>query len=313
MRTGIVLGPAGQDLHDPLDLLVAADDRVELGLPGELGEVAAELVEHHGPLGGLLAGLALALARVAGQELDDLLADTVEVSAELLEDLGGHALALPDQAEQDVLGADVVVAELQRLAERQLEDLLGPGREGDVAGRGGLSLADDLLDLGADGLERDAQGLERLGGDPLPLVDQPEQDVLRPDVVVVQHPRLFLGEDHHPPGTVRESLKHPRTSGPLSRATSGQRPPGSRDHVLHGGRRRHPRWRLVRRERLRAAVYPGGVLTESARLAASPGPVGPSSRSRPCQPSGFGGHRRESRPRLPFKRLFGRSWAEDYP
>ena len=56
-----------------------------------------------------------------------------EVGAQLHEHLGGDALALADEAEEDVLGADVVVAELQRLAERQLEDLLGARGEGDVA------------------------------------------------------------------------------------------------------------------------------------------------------------------------------------
>ena len=34
--------------------------------------------------------------------------------------LGGHAVALADQAEQDVLGADVIVTELQRLTQRKL-------------------------------------------------------------------------------------------------------------------------------------------------------------------------------------------------
>ena len=72
-------------------------------------------------------------AGVAREQLDDLLAHPDEVGAELHEHLGGHALALTDEAEEDVLGADVVVAELQRLAERQLEHLLGAGREGDVA------------------------------------------------------------------------------------------------------------------------------------------------------------------------------------
>ena len=43
---GVVLGAARQHLHHPLDLLLAADDRVELALAGELGQVAAELVEH---------------------------------------------------------------------------------------------------------------------------------------------------------------------------------------------------------------------------------------------------------------------------
>ena len=148
------------------------------------------------------------LALVAREQLDDLLAHLVEVGAELDEHLGGDALALADQAEQDVLGADVVVAELQRLAQRQLEHLLGARRERDVPGRLLLTLADDVLHLLAHGVERDAQRLERLGGDALTLVDETEQDVLGADVVVVEHLRLFLGEDDHTTGTVRESLEH---------------------------------------------------------------------------------------------------------
>ena len=62
--------------------------------------------------------LAFALAAlVARQQLDDLLTDAAQVGAELHEHLGGDALALADEAEEDVLGADVVVAELQGLAQ----------------------------------------------------------------------------------------------------------------------------------------------------------------------------------------------------
>ena len=131
----VVLGAPGQHLHDPFDLLLAPDDRVELVVPGQRGEVAAELVEHGGTgrgVGLLVAGLAATdglLALVAREQLDDLLADPGQVGAEALQDLGGHALALAHQSEQHVLGADVAVAELQRLAQRQLEDLLGPGGE----------------------------------------------------------------------------------------------------------------------------------------------------------------------------------------
>src|SRR5690606_32583435 len=42
----VVLGAAGEDLHDPLRLLLAADDGVELAVARGLGEVATELVEH---------------------------------------------------------------------------------------------------------------------------------------------------------------------------------------------------------------------------------------------------------------------------
>ena len=187
---GVVLVAAGQHLHDPLDLLVPADDRVELLLPGQLGQVAAELVQHQGTRrggfgGGATRGRRLLLAGVAGEKLDDLLADPGQVGPQLHQHLGGDALTLPDQAEKNVLGADVVVAQLQGLPQGELQDLLGPGREGDVARGRRPALADDLLHLSPHRLEGDPERLQRLRGDALPLVDQPEEDVLRPDVVVV--------------------------------------------------------------------------------------------------------------------------------
>ena len=212
---GVVLGATGEDLHDPLRLLLAPDHRVELVVARGLREVATELVEHlraalrtRGGVVGLRAdGRGLA-ARSAGEQLDDLLPHLVEVGAQLDEHLSGHALTLADEAKKDVLGADVVVTELQGLAEAQLEHLLGARRERDVAGRLLLTLADDVLHLLAHGVEGDAERLQRLGCDALALVDEAEQDVLGADVVVVEHLRLFLGEDDHSTGSVRESLEH---------------------------------------------------------------------------------------------------------
>ena len=71
-----------------------------------------------------------------------------------------------------------------------------------------LALADDLLDLPADTLERDPEARERLAGDAVVLPNQAEQQVLGPDVVVVQHPRLFLGQDDGAAGSVGEALEH---------------------------------------------------------------------------------------------------------
>src|SRR5690606_15777627 len=185
---GVVLGAAGQHLHDALHLAHAADHRVDLLLAGELREVATELVEHERARGlrlgraaagrgaGLLTGRA-AGALVAGEQLDDLLAHAGQVGTQLDQHLRRDALALADQTEEDVLGPDVVVAELERLAQRQLEHLLRTGREGDVTRRGGPALADDLLDLLADRLEADAQRLERLRRDTLTLVDETQEDV----------------------------------------------------------------------------------------------------------------------------------------
>ena len=44
-QDGIVLRPSRENLHDAPDLVVAPDDRVELALGRELGEVAAVLLE----------------------------------------------------------------------------------------------------------------------------------------------------------------------------------------------------------------------------------------------------------------------------
>src|SRR4029079_7386856 len=120
-------------------------------------------------LGGRATTLWCALLRagVAGQELDDLLTDAREIGAQLHEHLRGDAFAFADQPEEDVLGADVVVPELQRLAQRELEaPLRAPSARGVTGGRG-TTVADDLLDLRPHRLERDAERLERLGSDAL--------------------------------------------------------------------------------------------------------------------------------------------------
>jgi hypothetical protein len=40
------------------------------------------------------------------------------------------------------------------------------------------------------------------------LAEQAEEDVLRADVVVLERPRLLLGEDDHLSGSLCESLEH---------------------------------------------------------------------------------------------------------
>ncbi len=211
----VVLLPAREDLHDPLDLGLAADHRVELAVGGELGEVAAELVEQLRrllALAGAASALALAAAAGPGEHADDLVADLLGVGVEVEQDAGGDTLVLAHEAEQDVLGADVVVAERERLAERQLEDLLGARGERDLAGGDLLAGADDADDLGAHALDSDVERLEDAGGEALLLAEQAEQDVLGADVVVLERPRLFLREDDYLPGPLCESLKHLSTA-----------------------------------------------------------------------------------------------------
>jgi hypothetical protein len=107
-----------------------------------------------------------------------------------------------------VLGPDVVVAQAQRLTQRQLEDLLRTRGERDLAGGDLLARADDPHDLGANALDGDVKRLEDAGRQPFLLAQQAEQDVLGPDVVVLERASLLLGEDDHLAGSLCESLEH---------------------------------------------------------------------------------------------------------
>ena len=110
-----------EDLHDPLDLGLAPDDGVELALGRLAGEVAAELVEQLRAL--RLLARRLPLLAAAGPESMRMISLRIfRVGVEIEENARGDALVLAYEAEEDVLGADVVVAERQRLAQRQLEN-----------------------------------------------------------------------------------------------------------------------------------------------------------------------------------------------
>ena len=180
------------------------------------------------PLTAAAAG-ALAAAAGAGEHPDHLVADLVGVGVEVEQDAGGDALVLTHQAEQDVLGADVVVAERERLAQRQLEHLLGARRERDLAGGDLLAGADDPHHLGADALDGDVERLEDAGGQALLLAQQPEQDVLGADVVVLERARLFLGQDDDLTGSLCESLEQKASLPGQTRfgsRSTGRRPSG---------------------------------------------------------------------------------------
>jgi hypothetical protein len=212
----VVLGAPREDLHDPLDLGLTTDDRVELAFGSELREVAPELVEQ---LRGLLAlaggsgrrrALALAPPARSRQHADDLVADLLRIGVEVEQDACRDAFVLAHESEQDVLGADVVVTQRQRFAQRELEHLLGAGRERNLARGDLLTRADDAHDLRAHPLDGDVKALKHPSREAFLLTQQSEQDVLSADVVVLERPRLLLRENDHLPGSFCESLEHAR-------------------------------------------------------------------------------------------------------
>ena len=69
IRTGLFLVRRDEDLDDAADLVVAADDRVELAVGGLLGEVDAELLQRLDGVLGRLGGHAVAAAHL-GERLE---------------------------------------------------------------------------------------------------------------------------------------------------------------------------------------------------------------------------------------------------
>ncbi len=189
----VVLRLAAEDLDDPLDLLLAADDRVQLVRAGRLGQVDPKRV-HRGGLAGPLGLLGRAGRGGLGQDPDDLVADLVQVHAQALEHAGGDSLTLADEAKQQVFRADVVVAETTRLVDRELDDPLGPRRQAHLADDRAVPASDDELDRGPHLGQLDIHVLEHARGNALALADEPEEEVLRADVVVVEPLRFVLRE-----------------------------------------------------------------------------------------------------------------------
>ena len=170
----VVLRSAGQDLDDPLDLLLATDDRIELAQTRGLGQVDTELVDGRGLAGalGLLGGAGRGGLR---QNPDDFVANLVQAHAERLEDAGSDPLAFPDEAEEQVLGTDVVVAEPAGLVDRQFDDALGARGQADLADDRPIAPADDELDRGADLGQLDVHVLEHAGSHAFALPDEAEE------------------------------------------------------------------------------------------------------------------------------------------
>src|SRR5215212_6973808 len=189
----VVLRLPTEDLDDPLDLLLPTDDGIELARARGLGQVDPERV-HGRRLGAALRLLGRPDARALRQDADDLVANLVEVDAERLEDARGDALALADEAEEQVLRADVVVAEAARLVDRELDHALRARGQADLADNRTVTAADDELDGRADLRQLDVHVLEDAGGDALALTNETEQEMLRADVVVVEPLRLVLGK-----------------------------------------------------------------------------------------------------------------------
>jgi hypothetical protein len=189
----VVLGAPGQHLHDPADLRVAADHRVQLALAGAGRQVDAVLLQR---LVGALRVRAGHPRRPA--HLGERLAQRVRRGAVAAQQVG-HLAAVLGETHQQVLGGDVLVAHLGREFLRLGEHPHGVARElrrghGRTA-RGGQrtgQLVEFLVHDARIGADR---GQQRRG-QPVSLGQQRAEQVHRAHVRVPRHRRgLHRGRD----------------------------------------------------------------------------------------------------------------------
>ena len=205
----VVLGAAGQNLDNTLDFLGTADDRVELALLGCGGQVAAELGE--GVLG----------VRAAGSRGAVLAGNAVLHAAERLvqladQDFGGDAqisqrgqadvLTLAQNAEEQMLGADIAGAHFVGGLDGQLDDALGARGHALRRSSVGRTAAGKLLNLLDERFVGHACGCESLGGRAAALTQQAEQQVLRADVAVAERSGRFLCKRQCLTGTLGKTV-----------------------------------------------------------------------------------------------------------
>ncbi len=133
----VVLRATRQHLNHASYFLVAADHRIELAPPRQLGEVAAVSFERLIRALWILARHALRSTH-AGERREDLVAGDATFRQQ---SGGGGSARLGCDGQQKVLGADVLVSQTLRLCLREVGDGLEPGRQA------GLRAAECLRNL----------------------------------------------------------------------------------------------------------------------------------------------------------------------
>ena len=202
-QDGVVLGAAAQHLLDALDFDVAPHQRVEAVLEGSLGEVAAELGQQR-------RLLHPRQRRLLVQQRDDVFAHPIELHPLFHEDGRRHRALLAEDAQQQVLGADVVVQQAIGFFGSELQDALGFGAERDLDRRRDLLAEDGTpLDFLPDRLERQVRPRKDAAGQPLAFANQPEQQVLGFDRNTPQLAGFIACKEQHAPRSLGIPLEHP--------------------------------------------------------------------------------------------------------
>ena len=164
----VVLRPARKNLHDAANFFIAADHRVELAFLGQLGQVAAVLLE------GLVFRLGVRIRDpLVAPDLAERSQQRLMRRARLFED------RLVGEGKQEVFGRDVLVLQALGFALRLLEVLAERLAQIWLRATADFWKSFDRRDEGGfQRLHGSTGALEQRPGDPLVLADKREQEML---------------------------------------------------------------------------------------------------------------------------------------
>ena len=134
-QTGVVFGAAGKDLDDALDLFISADHGVDLAVLCGFSQVARKAVEGLAVAVGSVLGIAGVLIAALFAALKPgahMIGDGTGADAQRAEIADRVAVAVGQERNQQMLGADVAGAGTRRIHHGGLHDALGA--RGEVVG-----------------------------------------------------------------------------------------------------------------------------------------------------------------------------------
>ena len=203
----VVLGAAAEHLLHAFELVVTADQRVELILHRRFGQIAAELRQQR-------RLLHARQRRLLVEELDDVLADGVEAHPLLHQDGGGDAALFAQDPEQQMLGPDVVVQQPIGFFGGAAQNALGFGAERNLD-RGRHLLAEDraALDFLADVFQGQMRARKDPARQPFAFSDQAKKEMLGLDRYAAELAGLIAGKEEYSSRPFRVTFEHPARLG----------------------------------------------------------------------------------------------------
>ena len=170
----IVLGAAGEHLHDTADFLVAADHRIELAAARQLVQVLGIALQRLVFRFRILVGDAL-IAAHGGERLEHGIVGGAVTGEQIVSPVA----TLVGHGQQQMLGGDVLVLEVIRLFESLVEQALrGGGKAGLCCAAGDArQIFQNLVGLRQDCLRTGADFLQHRSNNALPVLQQRDQQV----------------------------------------------------------------------------------------------------------------------------------------